>query len=277
MSISDLQSLLPNVVTLAQEAGAAIMKVYQKADIETTYKDDRSPLTEADLASHQIISIGLNQLTPDIPVLSEESRQVSLAMRQTWTRFWLVDPLDGTKEFIKRNGQFTVNIALVNQGVPELGVVFAPDLDTIYWAAQGMGAYKQIADQTPSLLQVRSYPEADLKVVASRSHAGPETEAFLAKLKTVCESVTALSMGSSLKICLVAEGTAHLYPRFGPTMEWDTGAAQCVLEQAGGQLTDLNAIPLRYNKDELLNPFFIACTQDAATLWPTLVDQPATA
>jgi 3'(2'), 5'-bisphosphate nucleotidase len=272
ISPETLQTWLPDVIKLAQEAGSAIMAIYQDADLGTTQKEDKSPLTNADLASHQTIVKGLQGLTPEIPILSEEAKALPYEERRTWPAFWLVDPLDGTKEFIQRNGQFTVNIALVQGGSPVLGVVYAPAIKVSYWGAQGYGAFKQEEEKEAVRIQTRAYPEATITVVASRSHAGPETEAFLQKLQAAYadKSVELISMGSSLKLCLVAEGVAHLYPRFGPTMEWDTAAAQAVVEQAGGRVTNLQGDPLQYNKENLLNPFFMVAGQSVKDLWPHL-------
>jgi 3'(2'), 5'-bisphosphate nucleotidase len=244
-----------DIVRLATEAGEKILEIYHTGDFSMEAKADDSPLTKADLASHEHIVQQLQQLTPDIPVLSEESRETPYQERVKWTRFWLVDPLDGTKEFIKRNGEFTVNIALIEGGNAVLGVVHTPALGVTYSAAQGEGAFKHEGGKTQAL-RVKSEAGETLEVVASRSHAGPETEALLAKLGQDYK-VNLVSKGSALKLCLVAEGAAHLYPRLGPTMEWDTAAAQCVAEQAGAQVTDLKGQRLQYNKENLLNPFFI--------------------
>ncbi len=258
-----MTEILNPTLELAKQAGQAILEIYQQAEVETTYKDDNSPLTTADLASHNVLITGLQQLTPDIPVLSEESKTIALTERQSWQRFWLIDPLDGTKEFIKRNGEFTVNIALIESGVPIFGVVHAPVLNTAYWGVVEQGAFKQIEDSKPTPIEVKPYKEGDLKLVASRSHANAETEAFIERLGADFK-INTLSVGSSLKLCLVAEGKAHIYPRFGPTMEWDTAAAQCVVEQAKGVVSTLQGKPLRYNKDNLLNPYFVVNGGDIA-------------
>ena len=249
---------LETIIKLAQEAGQEILKIYNTADFNVDMKADNSPLTQADIASHEHIVARLAALTPEIPVLSEESKDISYAERQTWSRFWLVDPLDGTKEFIKRNGEFTVNIALIENGLPILGVVHVPVLDLTYYAAKGVGAFKVQKGQTQAI-KAKGVSHKQVSVVASRSHAGPETEAFLANLAKDYE-VNLSSKGSALKICMVAEGEAHLYPRLGPTMEWDTAAAQCVAEQAGAIVTNAQNEPLRYNKENLLNPFFVINT-----------------
>jgi 3'(2'), 5'-bisphosphate nucleotidase len=252
--------LATELITLAERAGAAIMKVYERADFGTTTKADSSPLTQADLASHRVIAEGLEALSPGVPVLSEESKTEPFETRRGWPRFWLVDPLDGTKEFIKRNGEFTVNIALIEGDAPVLGVVHAPATALTYWAAAGVGAFKGPGQTTP--LTAASFQGGTLNLVASRSHAGAETETLVAALRQDLE-VELVSIGSSLKLCLVADGQAHLYPRFGPTMEWDTAAAQCVVEAAGGFVRDTRGERLRYNKENLLNPHFIASADSA--------------
>ncbi len=248
-----LKLLLPQIVALATEAGAAVMEIYAGENLETSYKEDNSPLTRADIAAHGLIVERLRELTPGLPILSEESKSEPYTTRQHWGTFWLVDPLDGTKEFIKRNGEFTVNIALIDNSAPVLGAVYAPALGVTYWAAKGMGAFKQNQGATVEPIEVSDYREGPLKIVASRSHAGEQLTQFLEKVG----SYECVSMGSSLKLCLVAEGVAHLYPRLGPTMEWDVAAAHCVVSEAGGTLTDLTGYPLVYNKPDLLNPHFM--------------------
>jgi len=248
--------LLPEVVALAKQAGDAIMAVYRSGDIGATNKADDSPLTLADLASHRIIVEGLAKLAPDIPILSEEAANISYAQRNAWARFWLVDPLDGTKEFIKRNGEFTVNIALIENGVPVLGVVYAPVLDTCYYAARDVGAFVQHAAVAAQVISVKRIADGEpIKVVASRSHSDARTAALLERLG----DHRCVSMGSSLKLCLVAAGEAHFYPRLGPTMEWDTAAAHAVVIEAGGTVCDSNGTELHYNKPDLHNPEFFVC------------------
>jgi 3'(2'), 5'-bisphosphate nucleotidase len=251
----DLTALLPRIVALAEQAGAAIMAFYQQTDPGVTYKEDDSPLTQADLASHQLLVMGLQALVPELPVLSEESQTVPPEQRRAWPRYWLVDPLDGTKEFIKRRDEFTVNIALIDGDAPVLGVVSAPALKVLYFAARGGGAWKRPAGRPPEPIRAGDYRVGGLKMVVSRLHGGGETDELVGKLKPV----ECVSIGSSLKLCLVAEGRAHLYPRLGPTMEWDIAAAQCVVEEAGGTVTDLSGQRLRYNKPSLENPSFIVC------------------
>lgn len=255
-----LQDLLAPVSAIAREAGAAILDVYRREDHGLQHKADASPLTEADLAAHELITAALRALTPELPVLSEESADVPWSVRRAWPRYWLVDPLDGTKEFINRNGEFTVNIALIDAGVPVLGVVYVPTLDVLYSGAHEIGAWKEAAAVRSALRTSPVEPgQKSLRVVASRRHAGAELEAWLARMQQRFADLTLLSIGSSLKICLVAEGRADIYPRLAPTAEWDTAAAQAVLEAAGGILTDTAFAPYRYNrKDDLLNPHFFA-------------------
>lgn len=229
------------------------MEFYTQEELATTYKEFDSPLTCADIASHDLIVERLQALTPSVPVLSEESQAVPYQVRQAWRTFWLVDPLDGTKEFIKRNGEFTVNIALIDDGRPVIGIVHAPALNVTYFGANGWGAFKQTAQDQMRRIEVMQGQPIRPKVVVSRSHESEEIKRFLDKIAPL----ECLSIGSSLKICLVAEGEAHLYPRLGPTMEWDTAAAHCVVEMAGGAITDLAGQPLRYNKPDLHNPHFI--------------------
>ena len=243
---------LEAVCNIARAAGRRILEVYER-DFKVEHKEDRSPLTEADRASHEIISARLQALTPEVPVLSEESARADYEKRADWRRFWLVDPLDGTKEFINRNGEFTVNIALIEEQRPMLGVVYVPVTALTYFACAGRNAFKQRGDNEAQAIRVRPYEGGKPIVVASRSHAGKETAAFLADIG----AHDVISMGSSLKFCLVAEGAADVYPRLGPTMEWDTAAAQCVVETAGGRVTDLERRPLVYNKPDLHNPWFL--------------------
>lgn len=244
---------LHNIVTIAETAGQAILEIYQR-DFAIQQKADTSPLTEADLAAHACIVPALQELTPAIPILSEESSAIPYVERCTWSRYWLVDPLDGTKEFIRRNGEFTVNIALIEQGAPVLGVVHVPVTGVSYLGEAGQGAWKRQANGTQQPITISAQCQQPMRVVASRSHQSAAVQDVLARLG----EHQLVSMGSSLKMCLVAEGQADLYPRLAPTSEWDTAAAQAIVEAAGGQLTDLNLQPLRYNqKDSLLNPHFL--------------------
>ena len=254
MAISLDTRLLDAVCAIAREAGRAILAVYGRGDFAVERKSDNSPLTEADRAAHDIILRELAKLDAGLPVLSEEAAAADRATRSRWTRYWLVDPLDGTKEFVKRNGEFTVNIALVDEHRAVLGAVHAPALDRTYSGAVTLGAWR--ADGAAAARPIAARAAATpLRVVGSRSHPSPELAAYLKGLPPY----EIADMGSSLKICLVAEGAADLYPRLGPTSEWDTAAAQAILESAGGRMIDLAGRPLRYNsKDDLLNPHFLA-------------------
>jgi 3'(2'), 5'-bisphosphate nucleotidase len=246
--------MLREICAIARAAGSAIMQVYGR-DIAVDLKADRSPLTEADRISHAIIRDRLEQLPDALPVLSEESPPQELERRREWRRYWLVDPLDGTKEFLKRNGEFTVNIALVAEHRAVLGVVFAPALERLYYGALAAGAWEESARGGAHAIRVRRPARTPPTVVASRSHGSTDVGAYLDALG----SHELVTIGSSLKICLVATGEADLYPRFGPTSEWDTGAAQAILESAGGRMIDPVGRPLGYNtKDSLLNSHFLA-------------------
>ena len=244
------------VCEIARAAGAEILSIYE-SDFGFETKGDGSPLTLADQNAHTLIEARLKVLTPDIPVLSEESIDEVGDLRLNWPRYWLVDPLDGTREFIKRNGEFTVNIALIDKGRSCMGVVYAPVPGSLYFAISGQGAYKQIAGSAPERIYTRALDPERLEVVASRSHLSDEVKQFVASLEEYSGSVTLISMGSSLKLCLVAEGRADVYPRLGLTSEWDTAAAQCVVEAAGGKVIDCQARDLRYGKENILNPWFI--------------------
>ncbi|BAP55931.1 inositol monophosphatase [Thioploca ingrica] len=250
----DMTALLATVNQLAQLAGKQIMEIYE-TDFDVEHKDDKSPLTKADMAAHNTIVKGLQETVPRWPILSEESASIPYEERAQWPCYWLVDPLDGTREFIKRNGEFTVNIALIENHQPILGVVYVPATGVTYFAAVGQGAFKWLPKQSPKPIRARSCPQDRLTIAGSRSHAGQSLQKFIEGLGVEIELV---SIGSSLKSCLVAEGKVDIYPRFGPTSEWDTAAAQCVVEQAGGYLTDTQLQPLRYNtKESLINPYFL--------------------
>lgn len=268
--MQNTQQLLDPVIAIARQAGAAILDIYNRPEgFDVTNKADASPLTEADLTAHRIIVKALTALTPGLPVLSEESGiKVDWATRQHWTRYWLVDPLDGTKEFVARGGDFTVNIALIDQGMPVLGVVQVPVTAQIYAGLQNQTDNTRTAfredSQGRTPIRTRSLAEAargghPVTVVASRRHGGERLPALLARLESELGAYSLANVGSSLKICRVAEGSADIYPRLGPTCEWDTAAAQAVLEAAGGHLLGPDLRPLRYNhKAELLNPDFYA-------------------
>lgn len=253
----DLNTICEEVKAIAIEAGAAIMKIYaEEENFGVTQKKDESPLTIADQKANQIICDGLIKLTPNIPIISEENKEIDYSERKGFDYAWLVDPLDGTKEFIKRNGDFTVNIALLHYGKTVMGVVYIPCTEEVYWANYGKGAYVESKGKT-SKLKAPKFNMSDngLGVVCSRSHLNEGTANFIAQLN----EPNKVSRGSSLKFLILAKGEAHLYPRIAPTMEWDTGAAQIILEEAGGKvISEKTKKPLAYNKENLLNPFFIA-------------------
>lgn len=254
-------------LSAATRAGRAVLDIYH-SDFRVEEKADRSPLSEADLASHRIITDTLTAASP-LPILSEESDETCHTIRSGWSRFWLVDPLDGTKEFVKRNGEFTINVALIEGAAPILGVVYAPDRDSVYFASASLGAYwckfppdaefrtvDRLLGQSDPL--PRSTPSSGMTVVASRSHSNSETEAFIDSIERRFGDAERVSIGSSLKLCLVAEGTADVYPRLAPTMEWDTAAADAVVRASGGEVVDAESgAPLAYNKSSLYNPHFI--------------------
>jgi 3'(2'), 5'-bisphosphate nucleotidase len=261
------EQYMQHLVDIAHQAGTAIMEVYNSGDTGETSKADNSPLTLADLAAHRTIVEALSILTPEIPILSEEAANIPYSERAKWKRYWLVDPLDGTKEFIKRNGEFTVNIALIENGKPMMGVVYAPVLDVCYSGALGAGAFVQSGDVPPQPITVKPHTAGEpIKVVASRSHSDARTEALLQKLG----DHQCISMGSSLKLCLVAEGAAHFYPRLGPTMEWDTAAAHAVVSAAGGIVCNMQGEELRYNKEDLHNPEFLVIPAEDDALFGLL-------
>jgi 3'(2'), 5'-bisphosphate nucleotidase len=254
MDKHELAALRERCVAIAQDAGAAILEVYGR-DFAVEAKADHSPLTEADLAAHRIIAKGLKALSPQLPLLSEEGANIDWETRRQWSRYWLVDPLDGTREFVKRNGEFTVNIALIDDGVPMLGVVHAPVLDYLIHAQRGEGCWMRQSDGQDLALNSQRPAPTRLRVAASRSHLDERT----AKVLSEIGEYEQIGMGSSLKFCRIAEGTMDVYPRFGPTSEWDTAAGQCVLEAAGGLVLGLDGAPFRYNqKASLLNADFIA-------------------
>lgn len=250
---------IEKVKEIARLAGAAVMEVYG-TEFSVDIKGDASPLTEADRQSNAVIVAGLKGLTPDIPIISEEIQALPYEVRRNWPECWVVDPLDGTKEFVKRNGEFTVNIALVRFGRPVLGVVFQPVGDRLYWAAEGQGAWKSVEGGPVDRMTGGEHysKKRSVTVVASRSHLSDDVREFVAALEAEGKEVTYLSAGSSLKFCLVADGSADVYPRLGPTMEWDTAAAHAVANEAGRRVVDCETgEELRYNKENLRNPFFI--------------------
>lgn len=243
------------ILTIAQAAGQAILEIYNHADFSKVvdFKSDQSPLTLGDKASHQVIVTNLENLNYPIPIISEEGIEVPFEQRKDYTTFWLIDPLDGTKEFIKRNGEFTVNIALIDEGHPVFGVVHLPVKEVTYYTLPGKGAFKQIGGEPPTQLQV-NHKQTDRIAVRSKSHAAPEEEEVLSHYG----ANESISVGSSLKFCMVAEGKADLYYRHGPTMEWDTAAGQAVVEGAGGKVFQgTGPDPFTYNKESLLNGSFL--------------------
>jgi 3'(2'), 5'-bisphosphate nucleotidase len=262
-----MKDLMPSLLALSRSAGERILEIYE-TDFGVEQKTDNSPLTQADLASHHTIVDGLEQLTPEVPVLSEESREIPFATRATWQEYWLVDPLDGTREFVKRNGEFTVNIALIQDGQVALGVIFTPVSSDLYYASRGAGSFHVRGDEAARRIRCRAPSAENLTIAGSRSHPGERLQGFLGRLG----EHQLISMGSSLKFCLVAEGRADLYARLGPTSEWDSAAAQCVVEEAGGQVTDTSMRPLRYNtKESLLNPDFFVFGSDSRD-WSQYLD-----
>jgi len=250
----------------ALEAGKAVMEIYEAGDFGVDIKSDNSPLTKADIASHNKILEYLEQT--NIPVLSEEGKDIPYAQRKNWKQLWIVDPLDGTKEFIKRNGEFTINIALIENNIPILGVVYAPALDELYFASKELGAFKvntsiqemEVEGLIKSAVQLpfqNTHPT--YTIVASRSHISKETEDFIEQLKSKYGNIELISKGSSLKLCMIAEGIADCYPRFAPTMEWDTAAGQTICMYAGHDVIDWNTKKtMIYNRENLVNNWFLA-------------------
>jgi 3'(2'), 5'-bisphosphate nucleotidase len=256
------EELTQRLLPVARLAGDAIMAVYSRGTPDVQLKEDDSPVTEADLAAHRVLASQLTLLLSECPVVSEEDDE-SLVHRQSHGLFWLIDPLDGTKEFIARNGEFTVNIALIEDGRCVLGVVYAPAIDALYWGGVGLGAFRCMGGQTAAIRVAASNLGKASRVVASKSHLNEATRSLIDRLG----KVSLVQAGSSLKFCKVAEGEADIYPRLAPTCEWDTAAAQAVLEGAGGVVLDLQGNPLLYGKPDVLNPSFIA-TRDK-TLIPS--------
>jgi len=246
------------LTTIAKRAGAAIMDIY-KQPFEVEVKADNSPLTLADKAANDIIIQGLTKHYPSIPYISEEVKQTDYLERKNWDWCWLIDPLDGTKEFVKKNGEFTVNIALIHKGKPVAGVVYVPATDTLYYAKKGTGSYKQVASKVPKRIFCTPLQANKTVIIfASRSHRNEATNNFIEQVKVNYPKVQVTSCGSSLKLCLIAEGKVHLYPRYAPTMEWDTAAAHAVVNEAGANVYQQGTrLPLVYNKANLLNPYFL--------------------
>jgi 3'(2'), 5'-bisphosphate nucleotidase len=255
-----LIELIPDIIGIAARAGQAIMSVYESPDdVELQHKEDDTPVTRADHLANAIITQALLNLRPEWPVLSEEQELQPYALRQTWTHCWIVDPLDGTKEFIRRNGNFTVNIALAHQGTAILGVIYAPATGECFWAVEGAGAYELSAEGSQKLACTPfGWQDSGLRILSSRSHYNPDTAAFLRQF----DLPEFLFRGSALKFGILARGEADVYVRMGPTSEWDTAAGQIILEEAGGHILDFDTRQaLRYNKENILNPSFIAYGQ----------------
>ena len=264
MTPLELEAIAPEIRQISHRAGEAILNIYQQ-DFSVTQKKDDSPLTQADLASHTIICDALTELTPNIPLLSEESTEIDFSTRSAWSQYWLIDPLDGTREFVNRNGEFTVNIALIRDHAPVFGVVHVPVTGVTYTGIESLGANRRDAGQAPVHIHVRLPCASPIVVVGSRSHANPMLLNHLAAIG----DYELVSMGSSLKFCLLAEGKADFYPRLGPTSEWDTAAAHAVVNAAGGQIIKLDGEPLQYNrKESLLNPEFLVIA-DTSRDWLT--------
>jgi len=249
--INNFEFNIEDILEIAKKAGEEVLKIYNK-DFEVEYKDDKSPLTLADKTSHNIITKGLKKY--NLPILSEEGKNIPYEKRKEWELFWMIDPLDGTKEFIKKNGEFTINIALIYKNEPVFGVVYAPVLDWMYFN-DNKNAYKIENDKLIKLPLKKDNNK--FIIVASRSHLNEETKKFIDSIKTDKEKEF-ISIGSSLKLCLVAEGKADIYPRLAPTMEWDTAAADAIVRKAGKKVYQFeNNLSLKYNKENLLNPYFI--------------------
>ena len=263
----DLSELLQATSEIAKQAGEAILQYY-RSEYEVFRKEDKSLVTSADLAANQIIQQGLNKLSPKLPILSEESELYDFAERKQWGPFWLVDPLDGTREFINDRPDFTVNIALIEQQKPILGVIYLPADKVLYAAASGLGASKQIGQEASQAIHVATQAQQPMRTCGGRSAQGEKLIRFMQRL--VGQEM--IRRGSSLKSCLVAEGSIDLYPRFGPTWEWDTAAAQSIVEEAGGFLTNLQLEPLQYNKESLLNPGFLVFADNSID-WRKLLEQ----
>jgi 3'(2'), 5'-bisphosphate nucleotidase len=256
---------MARVVLAVREAGRAIMSTCGGAGVVQA-KPDRSPLTEADLASHRILTRRLAEISPGLPIVSEEDGLAPFERRASWPAYWLIDPLDGTKEYLARNGEFTVNVALISKGRPTLGVVGVPARDTVFTGDVLSRVARRIDTQGVTSLATRAYRGGGPIVVASRRHGGDQLSQALSRLEQAHGPVTLRNVGSALKLCMVAEGDADLYPRLAPTSEWDTAAAHAVLEAAGGAVLQLCGTSLRYNKPDILNPAFVAVS-DAAVDW----------
>jgi len=254
---TELNALIDPIIDIAQDAGELILQVYRE-EFDVEMKGDGTPLTIADQRSHNLICQRLAALTPDIPILSEESGKISYEERRNWNIYWLVDPLDGTKEFVKKSGEFTVNIALLIENIPVIGVVHTPVKERTHWGIYGGGAWKQVGTEAAQVISAKPYSGGKATVVASKSHGQEKLEQFLNNLEREEGSYDVENMGSALKICLVAEGLGDIYPRLGLTSEWDTASADIVIREAGGKIIQPNGDDVIYNKENLLNPYFLA-------------------
>jgi len=257
MNISDLEGYIDSVIDISHDAGELILEVYQDG-FNVEIKGDGTPLTIADQRSHNLICSRLLELTPDIPILSEESDKIEFADRSRWRTYWLVDPLDGTKEFVKKSGEFTVNIALMHENQPVLGVVHTPVKEWTHWGVHARGAWKQVGNGSKQQIFAKTYSGGEATIVASKSHGQAKLEQFLANIEKAEGSYKVSNMGSALKICLVAEGLGDIYPRLGLTSEWDTASADIIIREAGGKIIQPDGKLVVYNKENLLNPFFLA-------------------
>ncbi len=269
------QEEIRDIAKIAVDAGKAILTVYNSSDFGVERKDDNSPLTSADTKSHKLINKGLSNFLVDgelLSLISEEGTEVPYEERKNWKRYWLIDPLDGTKEFIKKNGEFTVNIALIEEGLPTAGFVYVPVNNILYFGSEDFGSYK-LTDASKRIgsnifdysekLQVHDYTSGTVKVVASRSHLTSMTEDYISRLENRFDKVSIVSSGSSIKLCMAADGSAHVYPRFAPTMEWDTAAAHAVCRYAGAKVIDYKTKKeMKYNKKSLLNNWFLVSTDE---------------
>ncbi len=253
--MSFLDKNIIEVIKISKDAGESILEIYKKMNSDFELKEDKSPLTEADIVSHNIIVKALRILTPDLPILSEEESEIPFNVRSTWKQYWLIDPLDGTKEFINRNGEFTVNIALIKNNKPILGVIFVPVTNEVFYGYENGGSFYKKGKSKEKKIEVNNNYKKNIRVVSSRSHLNDRLASFLKKIK----ASKSISIGSSLKFCLIASGKADIYPRFGPTSEWDTAAGHAIVKFAGGSILTLKKQELTYNtKESLLNPDFIA-------------------
>ncbi|MEZ5036588.1 MAG: 3'(2'),5'-bisphosphate nucleotidase CysQ [Chitinophagales bacterium] len=248
--------MIQEVIKIAEQAGQAILEIYNK-DFSIEYKDDKSPLTEADKVSNQIIVDALKQLTPQIPIISEENKLIDYSERKNWIKCWVVDPIDGTKEFIKKNGEFTVNIALIENGEPILSVLSVPAQNKVFYAEKGNGSFV-LENGNVKIMKINDSITDTIRIVGSRSHQTPELLAYVEEQKLKYKSVEFVAAGSSLKFCLIAENKADVYPRLGPTMEWDTAAGQLIATEAGAEVLVWETKQvLNYNRENLLNPYFV--------------------